>query len=151
MQPPRLSVGAYKTQIRSGLFHPGASAPLLTAWQKNTTPRVTEGLLVLYLEFMYMSIGRTSLYMSHTHTHTQLAHTHTLALAHTHTQRQSDNNNNTRLQHRTHFTRWALEQTLAEIHEGMSELRRRPRPTGIVSLLSSMKNRETKKKKKSIK
>lgn len=66
MQPPRLSVGAYKRQILSGLFHPRAAASLLTAWQKNTTPRVTEGLLVLYLEFMYMNIGRTSLYMSHT-------------------------------------------------------------------------------------
>lgn len=36
---------------------------ILTSWQKNMTPRVTEGLLVLYLEFMYMNIGRTSLYM----------------------------------------------------------------------------------------
>lgn len=49
--------------MRSVLFHLRAATMMLTAQQKNMTPRVTEGLLVLYLEFMYMNIGRTSLYM----------------------------------------------------------------------------------------
>ena len=49
--------------MRHALFHLGATTVMLTAWQKNMTPRVTEGLLVLYLVFMYMNIGRTTLYM----------------------------------------------------------------------------------------
>lgn len=49
--------------MRHARFHLGATAVMLTAWQKNMTPRVTEGLLVLYLVFMYMNIGRTTLYM----------------------------------------------------------------------------------------
>lgn len=40
-------------------FHPG----MLGVQLKNMTPWVKQGLLFLYLVFMYMNIGRTTLYM----------------------------------------------------------------------------------------